>query len=192
MREILFKTWLCFLFLACLSGCSETSYQYSAENEGIRPKIKIPAGSTSAHMEFTVVTNYAKPLIESDYPTIQAGYAAKSEAADKLKKLEVRLFVDGAEIAADETTYEASHSGETITFTEPECCEKLGEKLKIGGQKSDAGRSFGISIVKKYKSLKTLPPQLTVLISATTDEGRFETTKTLNLKAYKSSFIRFH
>ncbi|HEX8250624.1 MAG TPA: hypothetical protein VF599_20795 [Pyrinomonadaceae bacterium] len=154
--------------------------------------MKIPAGSTSAQMEFTVVTNHAMLLIESDYPTIHANYASKPEAADELKKLEVRLFVDGAEIAADETTYEASHFGEKVTFAEPECCEKLVEKLKIGEQKSDTARSFGVSIVKKYKALKRLPPQIIVLISATTDKGTFETTKTLNLKAYKSSFIRFH
>jgi hypothetical protein len=190
--KILPKTLLCFLFFACLSGCGGTSYQYCEENGGIRPKMKIPVGSTSARLEFSVVTNYAKPLVESDYPTIQAGYASKPEAADELKKLEVRLFVDGAEIAADETIYEASFAGETLTLTEPECCENLGGKLKIGGQKSDAGRSFGVSVVKKYKSLKRLPPQITVVVSATTDKGTFETTKILNLKAYKSSFIRFH
>ncbi len=139
------------------------------------------------------MTNNALPVIESDYPTISVHYSSKASAADKLKKLEVRLLIDEQEITADETDYQASHFSQTLNITEAECCENLGSKLKIGEQNSDFDYPFGVSITRKYKSLKSLPPEVSVVVSVTTDKGTVETTRKLNLKAYKdSNFIRVH
>lgn len=182
-----------FLCLVCFGGCSGVSYSYVDENSTGNFATKVPVGSTTAGFEFAVVTNNALPLIESDFPTISVYYSSNVGAADKLKKLDVRLFVDEKEITADETDYSASHFNQTITISEAECCENLGKKLQIGKQKSDWDYPFGVHIIKKYKSLKMLPPQITVVMSATTDKGTVEATKKLNLKSYKdSSFIRVH
>ena len=192
IRKNLFKTVLLACFV-CLSACRGISYSYIDENSRIHHEMKVPAGSATANIEFTVVTNNALPLIESDYPTISASYGSNANAADKLKKLDVRLFVDEQEIAADESVYDATHFGRTIYFPEAECCENLGTRLQIGKEKPDIDYPFGVSIGKRYKSLKRLPPQVTVVISATTDKGTVEMTRKLNLKAYEDrGFIRVH
>jgi hypothetical protein len=192
ISQNLLKTLLC-SSLVCLSACRGTSYQYVIENSGIRYEMKVPVDATTAGFDFSVVTNNALPVIESDYPMISADYSSEAGAADKLKKLKVRLLIDEKEIAADETQYEATHFGKTITLTEAECCENLGRKLEIGKSKPDTEYGFGVHIVKKYKSLKMLPPEIKVVLSATTAKGMFEITQKLTLKASEdSNFIRVH
>jgi hypothetical protein len=181
------------LCVVCLTGCRGVSYSYHDEDSTLYPVLKVPAGAKKASFEFGIVTNYALPVIESDYPTISAHYGADSLTADRLKKLDVKLFVDGAEIAADETKIDAGHFNRSLQLTEPECCEMLGKKLGIGENASDADYPFGVSILKKYKSLKRLPPQVTVVLSAVTDKGGFEMTKIMTLtESEDSNFIRVH
>jgi len=181
------------LSLAAFTSCSGTSYAYVNEDSRSKNDTKVPAGSTKANVEFSIVTNYALPVIESDYPTISFYYSSEARVADQLKKLEVRLLVDEKEVTSDETVFSASHFNRTLDMPEEECCFNLGEKLGIGENESDFDYSFGVHVIKKYKSLKRLPEQISVAVSVTTDKGTFETVKKLSLKAYEdSNFIRVH
>ncbi len=183
------------LIFILLSGCNDIRYQYVDANSDISPKMSVPIGSTKAIFDFNIPTNYALPIIESDYPTIIAHYSSEGKEANYLKKLEIKFVVDGKEITADETKYEAAHFNDFIDFSENECCEKLGEKLQLGEQKREYVNKypFGVTIIKKYKSLKRLPSDLSVIMIAITDKGKVEITIPMKLDSYKSSdFIRIH
>jgi hypothetical protein len=138
---------LFFLSLAALTGCRGTSYAYVDEDSRSNIEVKIPAGSTEASVEFSIVTNYALPIIESDYPAISLYYGSNARVADKLKKIEVRLLVDEKEVAADESLFSASHFERTLDMTEEECCANLGQRLGVGEKiqiaQAIAGTNFG-------------------------------------------------
>ncbi|MBS1794739.1 MAG: hypothetical protein JSS81_12845 [Acidobacteria bacterium] len=182
------------LFALAAAGCSGTSYQYLDERGETSPKMTVPAGSSAAAVfEFGAPTNYALPLIENDYPTIIAHYSSDAKSADDLQKLDLRLFVEGREIAADETSFEARHFNDSVEFPEAECCARLGERLGLKKKNSAGEYPFGVEIVKKYRSLKRLPPALDVTLTAVTDRGKTERNFTLKLESYEDrGYIRFH
>jgi hypothetical protein len=181
------------IILFFLSGCRGVSYEYQGEDGRVSQTMSVPMGSTKGSFDFTIVTNYAYPVIESDYPTITTFYCSKPNEANHLKRLEVKLVVDGKEIEPDLENYSAVYGLEMIELDKKDCCAMLGERLGIDVSKKNDPDSFAIHIFKKYKSLKRLPERLTVILTATSDKGTVEMERTMDLVSYKDrGFYRFH
>lgn len=180
------------LLLGCC-GCSGVSYQYKGPDDKIHFEMRVPAGAGRASFSFGTNTNSAFPIIESDYPTVLAYYSSAPREANNLRNLEVILKVDGQEIQADTEVFAADYANTYLELEKKDCCVNLGERLGIDPTLKDDPFGFSVHITKKYKSLKRLPPQITVVLLATTDKGTTEMTKTLNLESYEDSgFIRVH
>ena len=61
------------LVLLCfLNGCGGENYEYKGEDGNIQQAMTVPVGATTGNFEFTIVTNLAYPIFESEYPTISA------------------------------------------------------------------------------------------------------------------------
>ena len=177
----------------CFAGCSSVGYQYSDQDGKIHCDTDVPIGKTKAAFGFGIVTNLAYPLIENDYPTVSARYSSDSNEVYNLKQLDVKLIVDGKEIQPDSEVFTADYYNTYLVIDKNECCTGLGERLGIDRKSKDDLFRFSVGINKKYKSFKTFPPQVTVVLSATTDKGATETTKVLSLSSYEdNSFIRVH
>ncbi len=184
----------CVVFLVCfLSGCSGVSYQYKVEGESFHQEMSVPVGETKGTVEFSVLPTNFYPLIETYYPTISAHYSSDSNTVNKFKYLDVKLIVEGKEIEPDTVEYFASYANTYLEFDRKDCCAMLGERLGIDVSQKDDPFGFSVDIRKKYKSLNNLPPEITVIVSAISDNGTTEVENKFTRSSYKdSNFIRVH
>ena len=182
-----------FALVVCFAGCNRVNYRYSGEDKKIHYDMNVPIGKTNASYGFGIVTAPEYPLFQNGYPTIVAFYGSDSNEVNNLKQLDVKLFVDGKEIQPDIEEFSAEYISTYLAIDKKECCADLGERLGIDPKAKNDPFRFCVRVNKSYKSLKTLPPQVTVVLSATSDKGTVETTEVLNLSSYEdNSFIRVH
>ena len=112
---------------------------------------------------------------------------------NNIKRLDAVLKIDGKEIQPDIETFQAEYLNTFLELEKKDCCAMFGERLGIDVAGKDDSNGFSVRIIKKYKSLKTLPKQITVVLSATSDTGTTEMERTLKLSSYKDrNFIRVH
>jgi hypothetical protein len=180
------------LLIVSLTACKSMAHKYvTIEENQDCCMMKIPIGKSEEKIELFVADN--------TFPAIKLSYSSSVEEAKNLKFIDVKLFIDGKEISPNKEKYEALffdafRPEEYKPIAKEDCCENLEKKLGFDKSKTPESNLFGVKITKSYESLKNLPPNIEVLLTAITDKGTFEKRWKLQLTTYEkiSDPIRFH
>ncbi len=185
-----------------LSSCSSEVKHYKCEDERENClTMPILAGKGKNNVELSILTDWRYPLIESDHPTLFIKYVSKPSLINNIKHFDVKLLVDGKEIEPDNEEFKATyitHTSNEVTFEKKHCCINLGEKLSVNIAPKDVNHSdtfhtVEVLVMKDYKSLKSLPKKMKVILTATSDKETMEMERIVILTSHQSSgFIKFH
>ncbi|HMU84396.1 MAG TPA: hypothetical protein PKE49_13965 [Leptospiraceae bacterium] len=197
-RLVLFS----FLVLLLIAACSErTVFEYRDKNESCC-KFGVPAGRTGADVTVHLITDRAG-MFESAYPSLVLEYVTSVQDAGSVRKIDVNLATEH-ELVPTLFEIEAGYYDAFTTQKFPnsipvsECCQ--GIHLKIRNEAStyqgDFGPvHFGIRIRKEYASIRSLPPEMNLIVTVETDKGVFKDARAVHLISYKSKGgvpFRFH
>lgn len=186
-----------------LSGCGGEIKYYDCEpSEKNCLSLPILVGNDKNSVGLAIITDGEYPVFDTERPTLALRYKSKPSQIEKLKHLEVKLFVDGKEVEPDSQEYTAtyfSHVSNTVTVENEDCCEGLRERLGVNIAPKDLAYSDQLHSVKVVvtkdfkKSLGRLPERMRVVITATSDKETAEMERTVVLRSRKGSdFIRIH
>ena len=180
------------LLIFSLSACKSIGRKYvTVEQDQDCCTMKIPIGNSDEKVQLSIADN--------EFPLLKLSYSSADVEANNLKFLDVRLFIDGREVLPDNENYESAffdafRPEKYKPIAKKDCCENLEKTLGFDKKQKPEVNLFGVKITKSYESLKNLPPEIEVLLTATTDKGTFEKRQKLKLTTYEkiSDPIRFH
>ncbi len=180
------------LLVISLTACKSIGRKYvTIEKNQDCCTMKIPIGNSEQKVELSIADN--------TFPLLKLSYSSAYTEAKNLKFLDVKLFIDGKEISPNNENYkalffDAFRPQNYKPIAKEDCCENLEKKLGFDKNKTPDADMFGVKITKSYDSLKNLPLEIEVLLTAITDKGTFEKRRKLKLTTYEriSDPIRFH
>lgn len=187
------KKFIAFIFLIfSLFACRSTEHKYVTVEKGEDCcEIKVLVGNTDEKLRLNIVNN--------KFPIMEISYTSPTELAKNLKFIDAKLFIEGKEISPDGEEYTAAffdafRPQKYTPIAKKDCCENLEKTLQFDKKQNHEADLLGINISKSYESLKEMPLNVEVLMTAITDKGVFEKRWKLKLTTYEriSDPIRFH